>query len=96
MFEHSVHFALNLPKVFKGILVKIFLPRSAIRQLSLMFLLKDRKKLWFQFNTKEKQPLTHYRPAMPFGNRKKYFRTGSFKFRIVTIKKISPLWNPEI
>ena len=39
--------------------------------------------------------LTHYRPAMPFGNRKFYFR-GSFQFRIVTIKKnITPLetWN---
>ena len=34
-------------------------------------------------------PLTHYRPAMPFGNRKKYFR-GSFQFSIVTIRKISP------
>jgi len=29
--------------------------------------------------------LTHYRPAMPFGNRKKYFR-GSSQFGIVTIK----------
>ena len=29
-------------------------------------------------------PLTHYRPAMPFGNRKIYFR-GSFKFSIVII-----------
>jgi len=28
--------------------------------------------------------LTHYRPAMPFGNRKKYFR-GSFQFSIVTV-----------
>jgi len=28
--------------------------------------------------------LTHYRPAMPFGNRKIYYR-GSFQFRIVTI-----------
>jgi len=32
--------------------------------------------------------LTRYRPAMPFGNRKKYFR-GSFQFSIVTIQKIS-------
>jgi len=28
--------------------------------------------------------LTHYRPAMPFGNRKKYF-IESFQFNIVTI-----------
>jgi len=27
---------------------------------------------------------THYRPAMPFGNRKIYF-SGSFQFSIVTI-----------
>jgi len=39
--------------------------------------------------------LTHYRPAMPFGNRKLYFR-GSFQFTIVTIQKILPLWKPEI
>jgi len=39
--------------------------------------------------------LTLYRPAMPFGNRKFYFR-GSFQFIIVTIQKnINPLetWN---
>jgi len=30
--------------------------------------------------------LTHHRSAMPFGNRKNYFR-GSFQFNIVTIKK---------
>jgi len=30
--------------------------------------------------------LTHYRPAMPFGNRQKYFR-WSFQFSIVSIKK---------
>jgi len=35
---------------------------------------------------------THYLPAMPFGNRKIYFR-GSFQFRIVKISKISLLWN---
>jgi len=36
------------------------------------------------------------RPAMPFGNRKNYFR-GSFQFSIVTIyKKISPFWKPDI
>jgi len=28
--------------------------------------------------------LTHYRPAMPFGNRKTYFR-GSFQFSIASI-----------
>jgi len=32
---------------------------------------------------------------MPFGIRKKYFR-GSFKFSIVIIQKISPLWKPGI
>jgi len=32
------------------------------------------------------QKLTHYRPAMPFGNRKKYF-TGWFQFIIVRIEK---------
>jgi len=36
--------------------------------------------------------LTHYHPAMPFGNRKVYFR-GSSQFSIVTIQKISPPWN---
>jgi len=36
---------------------------------------------------RQSQKLTHYRPAMPFGNRNKYFR-GSFQFSIVTIKKI--------
>jgi len=39
--------------------------------------------------------LTHCRPAMPFGNRKIYFR-GSLQFIIVTIKKTSPIWKPEI
>jgi len=39
--------------------------------------------------------LTQNRPAMPFGNRKKYFR-GSFQFSVVTIQKISPLWKPKI
>jgi len=34
--------------------------------------------------------LTLYRPAMPLGNRKKYF-LGSFQFSIVSIHKISPL-----
>jgi len=39
-------------------------------------------------------PLTHYRPAMPFGNKKKYF-TGSFQFSIGTVFfKKSPLWKP--
>jgi len=33
---------------------------------------------------------------MPFGNgKKKYFR-GSFQFIIVTIRKISPAWKPEL
>jgi len=38
--------------------------------------------------------LTLYRPAMPFGNRK-YFR-GSLQVSIVTHKKMSPIWKPEI
>jgi len=43
-----------------------------------------------------KPDLTHYRPVMPFGNRKICFRV-SFQFSIVTIKKkISTLWKPEI
>jgi len=37
----------------------------------------------------------NYRPAMPFGNRKKYFR-DSFKLSIVKIKNILPLSKPEI
>jgi len=32
---------------------------------------------------------------MPFGNREIYFR-GSFKFSIVTIQRISPIWKLEI
>jgi len=32
---------------------------------------------------------------MPLGNRKDYFR-ASFQFNIVAIKKISPVWKPEI
>jgi len=36
--------------------------------------------------------LTHYRPAIPFGKRKKYFR-GSFQFSIVTIKEYHPSGN---
>jgi len=39
--------------------------------------------------------LTHYRPAMPFGPREIYFR-GSFKFSIVTIQRILPIWKLEI
>jgi len=39
--------------------------------------------------------LTHYRPAMPLGNRNIYFR-GSLKFSIVTVRIISPLLKPEI
>jgi len=30
--------------------------------------------------------LIHYRPAMPFGNRKKYYK-GSFQVSFVTVKK---------
>jgi len=36
--------------------------------------------------------LTHYRLAMPFGNRKKYF-SGSFQFIIAFIKKNHPSGN---
>jgi len=39
--------------------------------------------------------VTHYRPAMPFGNGKFYFR-GSFQFSIVRISKNITLletWN---
>jgi len=39
--------------------------------------------------------LTHYLPAIPFGNRNVYFR-GSFQFNKVTVFKKSPLWKPEI
>jgi len=38
-----------------------------------------------------KAGLTHYRPAMPFGNREIYFR-GSFPYSIVTIQK---KYNPS-
>jgi len=41
------------------------------------------------------EKLTHYRPAMLFGNRIFYFK-GSFHVSIDTIKKISPLWKPKI
>jgi len=33
--------------------------------------------------------LTHYRPAMPSGNRKKYLR-GSFQFSLLQFKKYHP------
>jgi len=36
--------------------------------------------------------LTQYRPAMPFGNRKNYFR-GSFELSIVHFKKYHPSGN---
>jgi len=36
--------------------------------------------------------LTHYHPAMPFENSKKYF-TGSFQFSIVKFQKIPPPGN---
>ena len=39
--------------------------------------------------------LTHYRPAMPFGNISKYFR-GSFSSVLSQFKKISPLWKSKI
>ena len=40
-------------------------------------------------------PLTHYRPAMPSGNRNIYF-IGSFQFSIFMILKISPLGNLKV
>jgi len=45
------------------------------------------------YRTSRRWRLTRYRPAMAFGNRKKYFRE-SFQSRIVTIQNISPLWKP--
>jgi len=39
--------------------------------------------------------LTHYRPAMPFGNRK-FILEDLFSFVLLKLKKISPLWKPEI
>jgi len=36
--------------------------------------------------------LTHYRPAIPFGNRKKYFRV-SFSFSFDILKNITPLYT---
>jgi len=51
---------------------------------------------WFKFRMKAKGAwpnLTLYCPAMPFGNRKKYF-WGSFQFSIVSIwKKYHPSGN---
>jgi len=39
---------------------------------------------WSESEERHKNPnLTHYSPAMPFGNRKNYFK-GSFQFSIVT------------
>jgi len=43
----------------------------------------------FLCEQKSNQLSTHERPAMPFGNRKKYLK-GSFQYSIVTIQKISP------
>jgi len=43
---------------------------------------------------------THYRPAMPFGNRKKYFRESSDIFKRSSVlskfKRYHPPWKPEI
>jgi len=50
------------------------------------------QKELFQIGIPEVKHLTHYRPAMPFENRKKYFR-GSFQFCIVTVKKYHPSGN---
>jgi len=49
-------------------------------------------KLNFTPNTLGCHRLTHYRPAMPFGNQKKYFR-GIFQFSVVTIQKLSTTGN---
>jgi len=46
--------------------------------------------LFFKIGICSAITLTHYRPAMPFGKRKIYFR-GSFQFSIVRVWKISPL-----
>ena len=40
--------------------------------------------------------LTHYRPAMPIGNRKKSIPEDLLSLVLSQIKKISPLWKPEI
>jgi len=39
--------------------------------------------------------LTHYRPAMPFGNRKKMF-WGIYLVQYYHNLKILPVWKPEI
>ena len=50
----------------------------------------------FNRHSSDRLKLTLYRPAMPFGNRKIYFR-GSFQFSIVTIQKnITPLENRNL
>jgi len=40
--------------------------------------------------------LTHYRPAMPFGNRKKYFREYFFSFVFSQFKKYYTSGNLKI
>ena len=43
--------------------------------------------------SKRSSLLNHYRPAMPFGNRKFILED---LFSIVTVQKISPLWKSKI
>jgi len=50
---------------------------------------KEKKNKIKSFIFIEYYLLTHNRPAMPFSNRKLYFRKP-FQFSIVTIPKISP------
>jgi len=40
--------------------------------------------------------LTHYRPAMPSGNRKIHFEDLFSSIVLQFLNKISPLWKPEI
>jgi len=54
----------------------------------------NRGKLLFH-REQRASSLTHYRPAMPFGNRNIYFK-GSFKFSIVKIKIYHPHRNRKL
>jgi len=62
--------------VYRGSIINLLSP--------LVMFMKNDKPSELQFNTEEHSSLTHYRPAMPFGNGKVYLR-GSFQFSIVTI-----------
>jgi len=51
--------------------------------------------VYFRVLLMTRHALTHYRPAMPFGNRKSYFE-GSLSSELSTFKKISSLLKPKI